>query len=106
MEYVIGFLIATAIGLTGVAIGTAILTHVDVKGHQAVMSLVRMLLLRMSEGRERPLLLAAAALPIGAEVGFSSAGSGSLASLALMAWTKLPPASVVGTQLVSRGFAH
>ncbi len=39
------------------------------------------------------------ALPIGAEVGFSSAGAGALGSLALMAFTRLAPAEVVGTDL-------
>ncbi len=39
------------------------------------------------------------ALPIGAEVGFSSAGAGALGSLALMAFTQLAPAEVVGTDL-------
>ncbi|MEI9814515.1 MAG: sulfite exporter TauE/SafE family protein [Acidobacteriota bacterium] len=43
--------------------------------------------------------LAFVALPIGLEVGFSSAGAGALGSLALMNLTKLSPAAVVGTDL-------
>jgi uncharacterized protein len=39
------------------------------------------------------------ALPIGAEVGFSSAGAGALGSLVLMACTPLTAARVVGTDL-------
>ena len=39
------------------------------------------------------------ALPIGAEVGFSSAGAGALGSLVLFGATRLSPAQVVGTDL-------
>lgn len=39
------------------------------------------------------------ALPIGAEVGFSSAGAGALGSLLLLGLTLLPAADVVGTDL-------
>lgn len=49
--------------------------------------------------RERPWVLGALCFPIGAEVGFSSAGSGSLASLAIMALTRLETATVVGTDV-------
>src|SRR6266852_6096363 len=38
-------------------------------------------------------------LPIGAEVGFSSAGAGALGALSLMSLTTLVPAAVVGTDL-------
>jgi hypothetical protein len=100
-------------GLPGVLIGTAVLTRVNTAGHQGAISLAlgvtivvfaALGLLRVARparggGKDRPLLLAAVSFPIGAEVGFSSAGSGSLASLALMAWTKLPPAAVVGTDV-------
>ncbi len=49
--------------------------------------------------RDRPSLLAGLALPIGAEVGFSSAGAGALGSLLLLGFTKLTAAEVVGTDL-------
>jgi uncharacterized membrane protein YfcA len=38
-------------------------------------------------------------LPIGAEVGFSSAGAGALGALSLMSLTTLSPAAIVGTDL-------
>jgi len=38
--------------------------------------------------------------PVGAEVGFSSAGAGALGSAALLALTTLVPAQVVGTDIV------
>ncbi len=47
----------------------------------------------------RPHWLPWIALPIGAEVGFSSAGAGALGSLALMGLTRLRPTEVVGTDL-------
>ena len=40
------------------------------------------------------------ALPIGAEVGFSSAGAGALGSLALMSFTSMSTGQVVGTDVV------
>ena len=43
-------------------------------------------------------------LPVGAEVGFSSAGAGALGSAALLSLTPLVPAQVVGTDIVF-GFA-
>jgi len=49
--------------------------------------------------RDRPGLLWSLALPIGAEVGFSSAGAGALGSLLLLSFTKLTAAEVVGTDL-------
>jgi hypothetical protein len=49
--------------------------------------------------RERPHLLWSLAFPIGAEVGFSSAGAGALGSLLLLSFTRLTAAEVVGTDL-------
>ena len=48
---------------------------------------------------ERSAILPWIALPIGAEVGFSSAGAGALGSLVLLGLTKLSAAEVVGTDL-------
>ena len=48
---------------------------------------------------DRSRLLPWFALPIGAEVGFSSAGAGALGSLLLFGFTKLSTAEVVGTDL-------
>jgi hypothetical protein len=49
--------------------------------------------------REHPRLLSWLAFPIGAEVGFSSAGAGALGSLLLLSFTKLSAAEVIGTDL-------
>ncbi len=101
-------------GLPGVLAGSLILARLDATKHQAVIALVLGVtivvfaglslaqVVRPSAGRLRRArhgLLAVISLPIGAEVGFSSAGSGSLASLALMAFTRLAPAAVVGTDV-------
>jgi uncharacterized membrane protein YfcA len=101
-------------GVPGVLAGSVVLAHLDVSKHQSLISLVLGITIIVFAGfslvraffpapdgrrRERRWLLAAFALPIGAEVGFSSAGSGSLASLTLFAFTKLAPAAVVGTDV-------
>jgi uncharacterized membrane protein YfcA len=49
---------------------------------------------------DKPGALPWAAFPIGLEVGFSSAGAGALTSLSLLQFTRLPPARIVGTDLV------
>lgn len=67
----------------------------------ALMSLWRSLRKRAVEVRqERPRALTYAALPIGLEVGFSSAGAGALTSLSLMQFTRLEPSKIVGTDLM------
>jgi uncharacterized protein len=48
---------------------------------------------------DRSRLLPWFALPIGAEVGFSSAGAGALGSLLLLGFTRLTAAEVIGTDL-------
>jgi uncharacterized membrane protein YfcA len=48
---------------------------------------------------DRSRLLPWVALPIGAEVGFSSAGAGALGSLILLGMTRLTAAEVIGTDL-------
>jgi hypothetical protein len=50
--------------------------------------------------RERSRWLMWAALPIGVEVGFSSAGAGALGSMALLCLTRLHLAAVLGTDLL------
>jgi uncharacterized protein len=50
--------------------------------------------------RDRSPLLPWLMLPVGAEVGFSSAGAGALGSAALLSLTPLAPAQVVGTDIV------
>jgi hypothetical protein len=52
-----------------------------------------------SAGRDRSSWLPWFALPIGAEVGFSSAGAGALGSLLLLSFTDLNAAEVIGTDM-------
>jgi hypothetical protein len=51
------------------------------------------------EPRDRSPLLSWLMFPVGAEVGFSSAGAGALGSAALLSLTPLAPAQVVGTDI-------
>jgi len=51
-------------------------------------------------GKDRPFWLPGIAAAIGAEVGFSSAGTGALGSLVLLNLTSLQPAQVVGTSIL------
>jgi uncharacterized membrane protein YfcA len=53
-----------------------------------------------SDVRDRSPLLGWLMFPVGAEVGFSSAGAGALGSAALLSLTLLEPAQVVGTDIV------
>lgn len=50
--------------------------------------------------RNRSSLLAWLMFPVGAEVGFSSAGAGALGSAALLSLTPLEPAQVIGTDIL------
>jgi uncharacterized protein len=50
--------------------------------------------------RDRSPLLSWLMFPVGAEVGFSSAGAGALGSAALLTFTPLAPAQVVGTDIL------
>lgn len=52
------------------------------------------------EARDRSPLLSWLMFPVGAEVGFSSAGAGALGSAALLSFTPLAPAQVVGTDII------
>jgi uncharacterized membrane protein YfcA len=54
---------------------------------------------RREHAPDRSRLLPWLMLPVGAEVGFSSAGAGALGSAALLALTPLLPAQVVGTDI-------
>jgi hypothetical protein len=57
--------------------------------------------MRQNSGeRDRSPLLSWLMFPVGAEVGFSSAGAGALGNAALLSLTPLPPAQVVGTDIV------
>jgi uncharacterized membrane protein YfcA len=101
-------------GLPGVVAGSIILQRLSASerhgtmygilgGTISVMACIH--LYRLTKGlpvhatRDRSNWLPLIALPIGAEVGFSSAGSGALGTLALMGCTKLTTAQVVATDV-------
>jgi len=101
-------------GLPGVLAGSLILAKLNVPGRQGILyallgsTIVVMaglnlyrLWLRPEHKiiRDRSRWLPLITLPIGAEVGFSSAGAGALGSLVLLAITPLTAAQVVGTDL-------
>jgi hypothetical protein len=94
-------------GVPGVLIGVFLLRGVDGKiitgviGATIVVVAIFNLLRPSPEHRhDKTKWLALIALPIGTEVGFSSAGAGALGALSLLSLTKLVPAAVVGTDLV------
>lgn len=94
-------------GVPGVLIGVFMLHGVDGKmitgiiGATIVVVAFFNLLRPAPEHRhDKTKWLGLIALPIGAEVGFSSAGAGALGALSLLSLTKLPAAAVVGTDLV------
>lgn len=102
-------------GVPGVLIGSLFLKHLVTTGSQNLMNallgsiLVTMAAWQLSNffrpekvntnPRDRGPLLAGLMLPVGAEVGFSSAGAGALGSAALLSFTQLLPAQVVGTDI-------
>jgi len=93
-------------GLPGVLIGTLLLQGFKSDLLTAfvgftIVSIAVINLLRFSNvtRHDRTPWLAAVGLPIGIEVGFSSAGAGALGALCLMNMTLLSPAAVVGTDL-------
>lgn len=100
-------------GLPGVAMGTFLLSRANTEqGRQVLMAVLSLTIVAVAvlnlikTGRrdaapkkDRSAWLPFIALPIGAEVGFSSAGAGALGSLALLSLTPLTPAAVVGTDL-------
>jgi uncharacterized membrane protein YfcA len=109
---VLGFLLAG--GLPGVIGGAFVLDRVKNGPFQGVLYAVLGTLIVATAGfhfyrqirplprpsnRDRSRLLPWIALPIGAEVGFSSAGAGALGSLVLLSLTRLTTAEVVGTDL-------
>ena len=101
-------------GLPGVLVGSLILARLNTPGRQgalyaalgstivamAALNLYRLMRRPSAESiRDRSRWLPLIMFPIGAEVGFSSAGAGALGSLVLLAWTPLTAAQVVGTDL-------
>jgi uncharacterized membrane protein YfcA len=109
---VLGYMLAG--GLPGVVIGSAILSRLNTPGRQGILfaalgstivlmaavNLYRLWLRPKHQSvRDGSRWLPLITLPIGAEVGFSSAGAGALGSLVLLAITPLTAAQVVGTDL-------
>ncbi|MGA2218312.1 MAG: sulfite exporter TauE/SafE family protein [Terracidiphilus sp.] len=102
-------------GVPGVIIGSLFLKHLVTVGPQTLLNaLLGGILVTTASWqiyvffrpikantnqRDRSPLLAWLMLPVGAEVGFSSAGAGALGSAALLSLTPLLPAQVVGTDI-------
>lgn len=102
-------------GVPGVLLGALLLRHMAGAGSQNTVDALLGVILVVTasyqllysfrpaaEGRQkrdRSPLLAWLMLPLGAEVGFSSAGAGALGSAALLSLTPLEPAQVVGTDI-------
>jgi uncharacterized membrane protein YfcA len=116
---VLGFMVLG--GLPGVLVGSLLLRHLDVHGPQVVLnSLLGAVLVftalwqlafsfRPIRGdqasieetrKDRSHWLPFLMFPVGAEVGFSSAGAGALGSAALLGLTPLSPTQVVGTDIL------
>lgn len=110
---ILGLLLAG--GLPGVLFGSLALAQVNRSNQKApvlgvlgltvvltaALNLYRMLRTQKElPSRNRTRLLPWIALPIGAEVGFSSAGAGALGSIILMTMTTLTTAQVVGTDVL------
>jgi len=102
-------------GVPGVIVGSLFLKHLVNAGSQSVLNAILGLILvttaswqiffsfrpmkKNPNARDRSHLLSWLMLPVGAEVGFSSAGAGALGSAALLSLTRLEPAQVVGTDI-------
>jgi uncharacterized membrane protein YfcA len=102
-------------GAPGVLIGSLFLKHLVTTGSQSLLNaLLGAILVATASWQiaysfrpmkhnaathDRSLLLPWLMLPVGAEVGFSSAGAGALGSAALLSLTPLVPAQVVGTDI-------
>jgi hypothetical protein len=102
-------------GVPGVIVGSLFLKHLVHAGSQNLLNAILGLILvttaswqiffsfrpmkKNPNARDRSPLLSWLMLPVGAEVGFSSAGAGALGSAALLSLTPLEPAQVVGTDI-------
>lgn len=102
-------------GVPGVLIGSLLLRHLVNVGSQNILNSVLGLILvttaawqlifsfrpikERASRQDRSRILPWLMLPVGAEVGFSSAGAGALGSAALLSLTSLTPPVVVGTDI-------
>ncbi len=103
-------------GAPGVLLGSLFLRHLVTSGSQNLLNAILGAILVATaswqifysfrpmrenpQARDRSPLLSWLMFPVGAEVGFSSAGAGALGSAALLSLTPLAPAQVVGTDIV------
>jgi uncharacterized membrane protein YfcA len=103
-------------GIPGVLLGSLALRHLDVHGPQRLMHLLLGVVLVLTaiyqisfsfrparvEGvrNDKAKLLPWLMLPVGIEVGFSSAGAGALGTAALLSLTTLTAGQVVGTDIL------
>lgn len=103
-------------GIPGVVLGGLVLKHVPISQHwlfvilgvtivfASALNIYRLLRYGGASGKATPdrrRWLPFVLFPIGAEVGFTSAGAGALGSLALLGLTDLKAAQVVGTDLAN-----
>ncbi|MBZ2185805.1 MAG: sulfite exporter TauE/SafE family protein [Bryobacter sp.] len=108
---ILGFMLAG--GLPGLLAGSWILLHLSKQQIEPILlplvgitiaALALFRLVRIHQmprpQRENRAILPLATLPIGIEVGFSSAGAGALGGLLLMFKTRLEAATIVGTDLL------
>jgi uncharacterized protein len=102
-------------GAPGVLLGSLFLRHLVTAGSQNLLNAILGAILvstaswqilfsfrpmkQNPNARDRSLWLPWLMFPVGAEVGFSSAGAGALGSAALLGLTQLLPAQVVGTDI-------
>jgi uncharacterized membrane protein YfcA len=102
-------------GVPGVLIGSLLLSHLLIAGSQDLLNTLLGTILvataasqlafskrtwrQESEVKDRSYYLLWLMLPVGAEVGFSSAGAGALGNAALLSLTPLSPAQVIGTDI-------
>lgn len=102
-------------GVPGVLLGSLFLRHLVTAGAQNTLNALLGFILvstaswqifysfrplqEQRDRRDRAPLLSWLMFPVGAEVGFSSAGAGALGSAALLSLTPLEPAQVVGTDI-------
>lgn len=107
-------------GAPGVLLGSLFLRHLVSAGSQNLLNAILGVILISTASwqiaysfrpakanrsqRDRSPLLSWLMFPVGAEVGFSSAGAGALGSAALLSLTNLEPAQIVGTD-IAFGFA-
>ena len=103
-------------GAPGVLVGSLLLRHLIGAGSQNLLNAILGAILVSTASwqlafslrptkdnrgtRDRSPLLSWLMFPVGAEVGFSSAGAGALGSAALLSLTPLAPAQIVGTDIV------